>query len=522
MIALAGVAATAAFGAGTVAAAGKATDPAPTFQPVGTYATGLGAGSSETVAYDRKRLYVTNSANNSLDIVDASDAAHPGLVKRIDLSPWGAGPNSVDVTDGLVAVAVEAAPKTSPGTVVFFRTTGEYVAHVAVGALPDMLAFAGDGKTLAVANEGEPSSYGQPASVDPEGSVSLIDTKDHRKATWAPTATTVSFAPFNGGAPRAAEVPAGVRLNGPGASVAQDLEPEYITFSKDDRTAYVTLQEANTVAVVDVRAARVTKLAPLGAKDPSLPGNGLDASDRDGKVNIRTWPIKGLYMPDAIARFTVKGRSYLVTANEGDARDWPGFGDEARVSSLTLATPELNALKGAADLGRLNVSRTDGKDASGAYTQLFAFGARSASIWDAENGTQVWDSGDLFERVVAATPSAIFNASNDDNTFDSRSDNKGPEPEGVAIGTIGRRTLAFVGLERIGGFMVLDVSDPEAPQFLQWANNRVFAGTSIGPDSGPEILRFIDAKDSPGGQPTVIVANEISGTVTLYEAAPTA
>jgi hypothetical protein len=421
-----------------------------------------------------------------------------------------------------VAVAVEANPKTSPGAVVFFRPGGEFVASVPVGALPDMLAFTADGKTLAVANEGEPSGYGQPGTSDPEGSVSLIDTKEHRKARWAPTARSVSFSAFNAGGPRSAELPAGIRLNGPGASVAQDIEPEYLTFSKDDRTAYATLQENNALAVIDIREARVIKLVPLGTKDHSVPGNGIDASDRDSAVNIRSWPVKGLYMPDAIARFTIKGDSYLITANEGDARDWPGFVDEARVSSLTLGTPELVALQANANLGRLNVSRTDGRNAAGQYTQLFAFGGRSATIWNAETGTVVSDTGDLSERTIAATPAAVFNASNDDNAFDSRSDNKGPEPEGVTTGSIGNRTLAFVGLERAGGFIVLDVTSPASPTFLQWANNRDYTTLPAGPDSGPEVLRFVDAKQSPGGRPTVIVANEVSGTVTFYEAVPAA
>ena len=528
--ALAWVAGAAIVVGGGVVATGALAGPAdrrpapapPTFTPIGSYATGLTGGTSgETAAFAAGRLFVTNSTGNSLDIVDASDPASPTLRTRIDLSPWGAGPNSVDVSRDLVAVAVEAAPKTDPGTVVFFTTKGRFVAAVPVGALPDMLTFTDDGDTLLVANEGEASGYGTPDAVNPEGSVSIISTRG-LTSRRGPEVRTAGFAAFNAGAPRHRELPAGIRLNGPGATVAQDLEPEYIAISEDRRTARVTLQEANAVATVDIRAARVTAITSLGPKDFSVPGAGLDPSDRDGGVNIANWPVRGLYMPDAIAAFTVRGREYFITANEGDGRDWPGFADEVRVnaSSVVLdptAFPDAAALKANAALGRLTVSRTDGLGADGEYEALYAFGARSASIWDAR-GARVWDSGDAIERRVAAEVPAAFNVSNDNNTPDDRSDNKGPEPEGVAVGEIDGRTYAFVGLERTGGFVSFDVTDPRSPTLVQWANNRDYTATPPGPDSGPEVVHFIDRRESPTRRPLVMVANEVSGTVTFYEA----
>jgi len=523
--ALAWLAATAAIAAGgaVVAAAGGA-PPARglSLTPIGSYATGIAGGTSgETAALADGRMYVTNSTGNSLDVVDVSDPAHPLLERRVDLAPYGAGPNSVDARHGLVAVAVESAPKTDSGAVVFLTAEGDVIARATAGALPDMLTFTEDGRHVLVANEGEPSGYNG-AGVDPEGSISIVSTHG-LTAPGGPEVRTVGFAAFNAGGPRNDELPAGLRLNGPGASVAQDLEPEYIAIDEDGRSATVTLQEANALAHVDLRSARVTAITALGWKDHSAAGAGLDPSDRDGGAAIAPWPVRGLYMPDAIASFRLKGRDYLITANEGDGRDWPGLADEVRVGSGSVvldpvAFPNAAALKANAALGRLNVSRTDGL-AAGAYAALYAFGARSASIWTT-SGEQVWDSGDQIEQKVDADLPAAFNVSNDNNTVDDRSDNKGPEPEGVAVGTVSGRTYAFVGVERVGGVMVFDITDPAAPALVQWANRRDYAlsPTAPGQDSGPEVIHFVPKGESPTHEPLVLVANEVSGTVTLYEA----
>ena len=190
---------------------------------------------------------------------------------------------------------------------------------------------------------------------------------------------------------------------------------------------------------------------------------GLDASDRDSQINIRGWPLFGMYEPDSIAAFRAKGRTYLVTANEGDAREWPGLVEEARVSALTLdstAFPDAATLRQNANLGRHTVTRTLGDaDGNGAYEKLFTLGGRSFSIW-ADDGTQVYDSGSDFERITAAAAPAYFNASNNNSTFDDRSDNKGPEPEAITVGEIDGRTYAFIGLERTGGIVMYDVTDP--------------------------------------------------------------
>ena len=253
--------------------------------------------------------------------------------------------------------------------------------------------------------------------------------------------------------------------------------------------------------------------------------NGLDASDRDNKINIRHWPVKGMYLPDGIASFNSGKQTYLVTANEGDAREYPGFTETVRIEDVMLDPvkfPNGAVLKNAANLGRLNITNTMGRNPdTGFYEELFAFGARSFSIWN-DSGKLIFDSGDALERITAKSFPSNFNASNTNNTFDNRSDDKGPEPEGVVVGNFFGKPYAFIGLERIGGVVVYDISNPAAPSFVQYVNNRNFTAapapdTPEALDLGPEGLLFISARDSPKGRPLLVVGNEISGTTTIFE-----
>jgi len=421
-----------------------------------------------------------------------------------------------------VAASLPAADKTAPGNLVLFRHDGSHIRSTQVGALPDMVTFDPTGLRVLVANEGEPNSYGQPDSVDPVGSVSVVNAL-FLAVGISGNVRTIEFTDFNTGGPRAGELPAGVRIFGPGASVAQDLEPEYITLdAASPLRAFVTLQENNAVAELDLARMRVKAIRALGSKDHSVDGNGFDASDRDEGVNIATWPVKALYMPDGIASYRTKGSTYLVTANEGDAREWDGFVEAVRVGASSyvldpVAYPNAAELKNNPALGRLNVTTATGKNAAGtAFDSITAFGGRSFTIWSSD-GNQVWDSGDDFERITAEHLPDNFNSNNDENSFDTRSDDKGPEPEGVAVGEVDKRQLAFVVLERVGGMMIYDVTDPTKPVFLQYLNNRVFTGEQVGPDSGPEVVKFVSAGESPNGKPLVLVSNEISGTVSFYQ-----
>ncbi|NCQ93762.1 MAG: PEP-CTERM sorting domain-containing protein [Microcystis wesenbergii Mw_QC_S_20081001_S30D] len=473
---------------------------------------------AEIPAYDpaSRKLFVTGP-NNRLDIADISNPASPITLPSIDLSPYGAGVNSVAIKNGIVALAMEASPITSNGSVVFFNTNGVFQSQVTVGALPDMLTFTPDGNRVLVANEGEARG-----AIDPDGSISIIDLS---AGILNPTVNTATFDSFNGQIDSLQQ--AGVRIF-PGKTVAQDVEPEYITVSDDGTTAWVSLQENNAIAVVDIAKAQVISIVPLGAKNFNAPGNGFDPSDRDGvvfggsanspAVRINNWPVFGLYQPDTIATVTIAGQTYLITANEGDTRD-----EAKRVSTLTL---DPNTFPNAADLqltqnlGRLDVSSIDGLNAQGQYSQLFAYGGRSFSIWNVTNGlSQVFDSGDDFEQILAgfsATPltSSIFNSDGTPSSFDSRSDNRGPEPEGLAVGTVGNRLYTFVGIERAGGFMVYDITNPSNPLFTNYIND-----WQLG-DISPEGLLFIPAADSPNGTPLLIVANEVSRNVAIYSVKP--
>lgn len=895
---------------------------------LGRYATGItdSESSGETAALDGDRLFVTSATATVLDVVDVGDPSSPVLLQRVDLSPYGASVQSVDVSSrGLVAVAVGAPQKTDPGNIVLLDRDGNVLRSVTVGALPDMVTFTPNGKKLLVANEGEPDCYGE-GCVDPLGSVSILSVHPLRRTV---PVTTLDFADVT--------IPASVRVFGPGATAAQDLEPEYITVSDDGRRAYVSLQENNAVAVVNLDKHEILEVRGLGYKDfsqgpstltfeigelPSigstsagqelrlggfsglhfegktatgklrfvthtdrgpngeptagkrpflLPGyspkivrleldpksgevdvvqqldlkradgsaltglpnttvaggtdttahndevpvdlfgntlpldtlggdfegiavasdgtfwladeyrpaiyhfdatgkllarlvpvgshaaagltvpdvgaagelglevlpavfgqrrqnrgfeglaiqngkvyaivqsplrnpvsatngnlnasnnvrlvevdpnthvtrqflyvmdnapstgsadsradkigdltaipgggflvverdddalpedpaetiakkvyafnltgatditsvdvlysgktldqmsaaelttagvkpvtkvlhidlvaagyadyekveglawvdattlavvndndfgvagivvdqttgtftyaegyvpepvvlgvitkRGLDASDRDNVLNIRSWPVFGMYQPDAMANYEVRGKRYLVTANEGDARDYDGFAEEARARSLSANYPGVREVTSDLELGRLTVTTAP---PNGDYTRPYVFGTRSFSIWDANTGAQLWDSGSDVERRVADAFPLYFNSSNDATAFDNRSDNKGPEPEGIAVGKLGGRTYAFVGLERMGGALVYDVTDPAAPTFETYLTTRDYTAGEVGPDSGPEIVKFVDEEHSPTGEPMLMIAHEITGTVTLW------
>ena len=497
---------------------------------IGSY-EGNAVGAAEITSYDAKtkRLFVVNGANGTVDVLDMTDPTKPTKVSTISVTALGDSVNSVAVYDGLVALAIQANPKTSPGKVAFLdAATLTVLSSVTVGALPDMVTFTPDGTKVLVANEGEPNSYGLSDSVDPEGSISIITV--NRGGT--PTVATADFKAFIG---KEAELrAAGVRIYGPGANAAQDLEPEYITVSQDGKTAWVTLQENNAIATVDIATAKVTSINSLGTKDHNLAGMGLDLSDEDGGTNTNTGSpaikiiqakVKGLYLPDGIASYSVAGKTYLITANEGDARaDWPGFNEETRVRDFCANGLDPAVYSDAvnqrfdSNLGRLRITNTPnngqtGKNGAGQCSELYSFGGRSISIWDTSL-KRVYDSGDQMEKATTALSNVNFNASNDNNSLDSRSPSKGPEPETVVVASFGIKTFAFVALERVGGVMVYDVSTPEATTFVTYFNATRTGATG---DRGPEGLFFIPAAQSPNGKPLLVVGNEISGTTRVLQ-----
>lgn len=496
-----------------------------TLTPIGRYTNGAPYNlvAAEVVKYDpvTQRLYLANARDVRLDVIDIRNPALPTRVAAVDLSPYGTAVTSVAFDRGLIAVAVGAPVKTDPGKAVFLNQDLQVLNTVPVGALPDFITFSPDGRWVLTANEGEPNTYNNfgaetnGPSIDPEGSITLIDLST---GVATPTVTTATFTAFN-----AAALPPGIRIYGPNATVAQDLEPEGIAVSADSTTAYVTLQENNAMAVVDIASGVVTDLIGLGLKDHRQPGFGLDPSDQDGGNYIANWPLWGVYMPDEVRAFEYRGQTFLVMANEGDVREYPGYREDARVSTLTLdptAFPNAAELKLTNNLGRLNVSKVGGDpDGDGDYDFLFSTGGRSFTIRTAR-GDVVFDTGDQLEQLTAALYPKNFNCSHTSNSRDGRSASKGPEPEGVALGKVAGRLLAFIGFERIGGVVVYDISDPFSPALVDYVNTRTFLNPfnfDTAGDLGPESLCFISAEDSPTGKPLLAVANEVSGSVILYQ-----
>ena len=535
-------------------------------KPIGRYAHGANVtltaknkidtilGKAEIVAYDKttKRLFVVNAVDGAIDVLSITNPASPELVGTIDIKNSIIGfdngsPNSVAAYNGLIAVAVEAATKQDAGVVAFYDAADlSFKKAVTAGALPDMVTFTPDGKKVVAANEGEPNSA---YTNDPEGTVSIIDLSAGLDAA---TATNVGFSAFN----KATLVAKGVRIFGLNATAAQDIEPEYITVSKDSKTAWVTLQENNAIAEIDLVTATVKGIYPLGAKDHSLAANTLDASDKDNAIALKQWPVKGFYLPDAISSLNIDGKTYLLTANEGDSRDYSGYSEEKRVKNLTLDAaafpdPDGATLKEDANLGRLKTTTANGDtDGDGDFDVIYAFGARSFSIWDAStladsNNTPAFDSGNQFETHIKDHPvfAELFNADGLTNSADARSDDKGVEPEAVTVGKVGSKYYAFVGLERIGGIMIYDVTTPTTPTFVNYVNNRntsaafsdatellVVPPLSVGAvpvlealhssdvgDISPEGVTFIAAEDSPNNTPLLVAAHELSGTTTIFQ-----
>ena len=544
---------------------------------LGHYKTNIFAESAaEIPAYDAasKRLFVVNAQKGLVDVLDASKPEQPVHIAELSARDYLADSevNSVAVQNGIVAIAVQAKNKTDAGLVVFFNAKDlSFVSKVAVGSLPDMLTFSPNGKTVLVANEAEPNDD---YSIDPEGSVSIIDIQDIKQ----PKASIADFRAWN--SQKADLMSKGVRIFGPNATVAQDLEPEYITISGDSKTAWVTLQENNAIARIDIAQQKVTDIYPLGYKDHGVMGNELDVSDRDSKIDIKTWTgLVGMYQPDSIANYQVNGQTYLVTANEGDSREWlkdenayfagnlaqgyvenirmkhlfnsKGFNAEgdypahlqkiangvkgAKLNPVTFAycgatATEAGDCRKDGNLGRLNIAwnmgyqtNPDGSpklDANGRliYDKLYAYGARSFSIWNTQ-GQLVWDSGSEFEKKISELFPNYFNTDHEAVSLDDRSDNKGPEPEGITLGTIGAKTFAFIGLERMSGVMVYDITTPMQPKFVEYFTTRNFVETDSAKqgDLGPEGLIFIAAKDSPNGKPLLVVGNEVSGSTAIYQ-----
>ncbi len=390
-----------------------------------TYAHSKSDGfNAEIAAYDALTSTLWVSGVSGVDVLNVT-ASGLSFNSRIDLSSYGAI-NSISIHNGVAAFAIESTVNRElPGIVQFYDTSSRSLTSginsVTVGALPDMLTFSADGSKLLVANEATPTTYG--SATDPVGGVSIID-----MATRSVTTVSLSSA-----------IPI-TSTDGLRTAAGMDYEPEYIAINSAGTQAWVTLQEHNAMARLDLTTNQFTGITGLGLKDYSLPGNAIDPSN-NSPVSLINVNLKGAYQPDAVTAYEVGGQTFLVMANEGDFRE--DGADEVRAGTLYGTAAPLNRINVLTDLS--------------STSKLVSAGGRSFSIRDAA-GNIVFDSGNLLEAEAIAR--GIY--------ADGRSDDKGVEPEGVTLQVINGRTYAFVGLERTskGAVAVFDITDPANASFV--------------------------------------------------------
>jgi hypothetical protein len=526
--------------------------------PVGTYrAAGFNQSAAEVVAFDAatQRIFTINGASSRVDVLDASDPRDLRIVGCLEL---GGDPTSVvAIRDGFAAVAYQPPAqgtvegKNLPGRVAILDRDANRVATVTVGIGVDAVTITPDGQRLLTADEAEilTAYSGDPTTI-PVGSVSVIDlpatlaTLSQADVTVVPL-SQLDAHPLDPHVRRSPRIP----------TFGQDAEPEYVVVSSDSRTAYVALQESSAIAVLDLRTLRFTRVFGLPVVDHSVAGFHLAPTDQPPAPSLRPNPadtsipdsafadpantrrgshrVVGMPMPDGIALLESDGRTFILTAEEGDAREWGRqYEDVARVSQLggrddrpPLCADAYTAAERTV-LARLTVSTLDGlRPGAGCIEQLHALGTRGMGIYDAETGERVWHSGDDLERFGLETHPRFFNSNHNEASWMTRSDDKGPEPEYVEVGRIGDRTYAFVGLERASGIAVYDVTDPLSPEAIDYVVNRDFlaqlppnaASNPRAGDLGPEGLDVVEAQDSPTRRPLLVVGNEVSHTTTVWE-----
>lgn len=487
---------------------------------LGSYSTGTTSGDggvAEIVKYnpDNQKMYMVSGAFQGVDVVSlkkvvSGEINNFSLEKRIDIETLASahGFTSGDITSidvntarDLVAVSVQASGYKDNGSIVFLDYDGNYITHVAAGVQPDMVVFTKDGNYVLSANEGEPREGYDGGAVDPKGSVTIVKLKSGAGKEMIQEVKTVDFTSFDDS--RQSLVDAGVLIK-PETAPSVDLEPEYIAISQDGKTAYVSLQEANAIATLDIVTGQFTKIKGLGFKDHSAAGNELDLNN-NGEIKIQNEEVLGVFLPDGIATVNIGGTQYVLTANEGDAREWGSYKD--------IGSKVIN---GSAKKVEYKLpSAYDGLEEGKTYL----LGGRSFSIWNGETMEQVYDSGSDFERITARIFPKNFNANHKATAMEGRSNKKGPEPEDIQTLAINGKTYAVIGLERIGGVMIYDISHPAAATYVDYINIRDFSHSDLagGSDLGAEGISVVEVKDSPTGRPMILVANEVSGTVTVLE-----
>ena len=505
---------------------------------------GEGSGEIATFHPGSKRIFATNGIKNSIDIFDISNVAAPKKVGSLSLSPYGNDVTSVAAGRDVVVAAVlvtetfsaTGAPSTPNGKLVVFDTNGKVLSSPDIlGVLPDSVTFAPNGTTALVAIEGQPvCAKDDPATTakedtdyskasDPEGGVSIVDLTNPA----APVVKFAGFKQFNVAQMKAKGIAVSSVVN----NVAKDFEPEFIT-AVDNKYAYVTIQEANAIGKLDIEAASFESVTR--AFESKLSVTARDTSDRDSGAGPRNYAnVVGASQPDAIASFKVGSGHYFVTANEGDAREYTCLNDDQRGSSLKVDTrrfPNWSTLSASAALGRAKVNPTIGdRDGDGDIDTIHLRGSNSMTMY--RNGIALWDSGELLDQIqITAFGVANINGSHslssDKSTMNyvgqDRSDDKGSEPEGVAVGMVGNTRVAILGLERMTALAVFDITQPRSPVFQEWLQMLPAKATPAKDVKhwSPEGIVFVSADKSPSGKALIITSYELSGSISIHQIEP--
>jgi hypothetical protein len=513
---------------------------------ISSIASGDGEGSSEIAAFHAgsKRIFATNGVKNTIDIFDISDVANPKKVGSVSLAPYGNDVTSVaagrDVVVAVVPVtetfSATGVPTTPNGKIVVFDTNGKVLSSADIlGVLPDSVTFAPNGTTALVAIEAQPvCAKDNPATTekentdytkasDPVGGVSVVDLSN-------PAAPVIRFAGFDQFT--VAEMKAkGIAVSTVVNNVSKDFEPEFVT-AIDNKTAYVTIQEANAIGKLNIETATFESITR--AFESKIATVARDTSDKDSGAGPRTYQnVVGASQPDAIAGFKMGSGNYFLTANEGDAREYTCLNDDLRAASLTVDTrrfPNWTTLKGDAALGRAKVNPTMGdKDGDGDIDTIHLRGSNSMTMY--RNGLAIWDSGDLLDQIQTlafgvANINGAHSYSKDKTTMNyvgqERSDDKGAEPEGVALGMVGDRRIAILGLERMTALAIFDITQPRVPVFIEWLQMLPTTSTPAKDVKywSPEGIVFVPADKSPSGKALIITSYELSGSLSIHQIEP--
>ena len=513
---------------------------------ISSITSGDGEGSAEIATYHAgsKRIFATNGVKNTIDIFDISDVANPKKVGSVALSPYGNDVTSVAAGKDVVVAVVNVSdkfsatgvPTTTNGKIVVFDTAGKVLSSPDVlGVLPDSVSFAPNGTTALVAIEAQPvCAKDDPATAakedadytkasDPVGGVTVVDLSD-------PAAPVLKFAGFDQFT--VSEMRAkGIAVSSVVNNVSKDFEPEFAT-AIDNEFAYVTIQEANAIGKLNIQTATFESITR--AFESKVSQVARDTSDRDSGAGPRTYAnVVGASQPDAIAGFKMGSGNYFITANEGDAREYTCLNDDLRASALKVDPrrfADWKTLSGSAALGRAKVNPNNGdRDGDGDIDTIHLRGSNSMTMY--RNGLAIWDSADLLDQIqTAAFGVANINGSHslssDKATMNyvgqDRSDDKGSEPEGVAVGMVGDRRIAVLGLERMSALAVFDITQPRIPVFIEWLQMLPTKATPAKDVKywSPEGIVFVPADKSPSGKALIITSYELSGSLSIHQIEP--